>query len=548
MACKNSEIETLLMGHHQDDNVETTLWRLCSGARGAGLSGIPPVARIPECHGLYGVSESGSCSILRRSDRDRDLRPPQIRIDQKTGEARVSFLSTEQQKGKKGKKGIITAASTEIIMSTGGILICRPLLSFPKSRLIDTCHHNQVPYVTDPTNFDATLTPRNAIRSLLSSKKLPRALQAPSVLSLIKKSQDLLRESTESSNRLLRECKIHDFNSEVGTMIVQIPSLYDREPGAISQDASSKEDRQIQAMTLRRITELLSPFEENHFPLQSFDGFTERVFPKMMATTTTQSSFRKRQPFTVGGVMFRAVTEFIPPDPDSSSKTGDNTWLLSRQPYMRHRLPTIRLEASVGGSSAAKPVYSPWILWDNRYWFRVRVVVRPVSENNKEGNEQNHLNGEIKNTDVDDDVTKESITIPIIIRPLQQADLRSIYRLLDQYHSHKHKHKHNSPSNNGSHPPPTQRQLKYLLSNYAPDTVRFSIPIITTMHHLKEGEGQRPLALPTMGIRIPSSPTPTTSPSPNCGVEQSTWTVHWEWMYKRVDTEVLRLMGWEVQG
>lgn len=69
-ACRDRQIEALLMGHHQDDTVETTLWRLCTGAKGAGLAGIPEVTRIPECHGIYGVSESGSSyTIPSRPDR-----------------------------------------------------------------------------------------------------------------------------------------------------------------------------------------------------------------------------------------------------------------------------------------------------------------------------------------------------------------------------------------------------------------------------------------------------------------------------------------------
>ncbi|KAL1967902.1 hypothetical protein VTN77DRAFT_2319 [Rasamsonia byssochlamydoides] len=551
-ACSRSGIETLLMGHHQDDSVETTLWRLCSGARGAGLSGIPQVARIPECHGLYGVSESGSCTVLKA--RQGSGHPPQVHVDQKTGEAHVSFLSPEQ----KGKR--VTAVSTDIKMSTGGILICRPLLSFPKSRLLDTCRHNHVPYVSDPTNFDPTLTPRNAIRSLLSSEKLPRVLQAPSILSLIKKSQDLLREATELSNRLLKECKVHDFNGRLGTMMIQFPS---QRAGSFSS-----KDRQIQAMTLRRITELLSPFEENHFPLQSFESFTERIFPDQNEATT--QSLQKRQSFTVGGVMFRPVAQFAvdPSQPESTSSSStntDNIWLLSRQPYMRHRLPEIRLEAPV--VSWNERAYSPWVLWDNRYWFRVRVVTR---------DEQHHLNGETNN---DNDCSNPNqTTIPIIIRPLQQGDLREIYRqldrdkpssrdkdtkptqnphsnpnsnIIDDASSHVHVHGNGNSNSNLS-----STQLQHILSRQAPGTIRFTVPLITTTTTIVKGEErpdsevneqEQPLALPTMDIRIPI-PIPGSIPIPGPSWQEPSWKVEWEWMYKSIDTQALRLMGWLDDG
>ena len=180
-ACRDNHIETLMMGHHQDDNVETTLWRLATGARGVGLAGIPQVARIPECHGLYGVSGSGGSVTLSRPEPE------------------------QEQKNQ---------------ISTGGISICRPLLSFPKTHILATCHEHHIPFVNDPTNFDPTLTPRNAIRSLLSSNRLPRALAPPSILSLIKTSRALIRDSVDLSNGVLGCCRLLEFNLSSGTMVV----------------------------------------------------------------------------------------------------------------------------------------------------------------------------------------------------------------------------------------------------------------------------------------------------------------------------------------
>ncbi|KAL3264478.1 hypothetical protein ABHI18_000693 [Aspergillus niger] len=178
-ACRAHSIETLLMGHHQDDNVETTLWRLCTGARGAGLAGIPAVTRIPECHGLFGVAESGSSmTLLKPGNSDYRIKTTNTNELKLTG----SSLNTDQHQ------------QTKYNIATGGISITRPLHAFPKRSLLATCKANKIPYVEDPTNFDPTLTPRNAIRSLLAEKKLPRALREESILSLMRKSNMLLRE------------------------------------------------------------------------------------------------------------------------------------------------------------------------------------------------------------------------------------------------------------------------------------------------------------------------------------------------------------------
>ena len=207
MACRAKGIETLLMGHHQDDSVETTIWRLATGARRAGLGGIQDVARIPECRGLFGVSESGSSIQLSSHSNDINRNSAQKNASRSNpSSSRIHHPST----------------STGVSIATGGILLFRPLLSFPKTRLLATCHENNIPYVTDPTNFDPTLTPRNAIRSLLASNSLPRALQPPRILSLIHSSRELIQTSTNLSNQLLSSrCRILNLNLRTGTMTVQ---------------------------------------------------------------------------------------------------------------------------------------------------------------------------------------------------------------------------------------------------------------------------------------------------------------------------------------
>ncbi|KAE9397387.1 adenine nucleotide alpha hydrolases-like protein [Gymnopus androsaceus JB14] len=47
--------------------------------------------------------------------------------------------------------------------------IVRPLLNFPKDRLLATCEENKLSYVTDETNFQPELTLRNALRHWLTN-------------------------------------------------------------------------------------------------------------------------------------------------------------------------------------------------------------------------------------------------------------------------------------------------------------------------------------------------------------------------------------------
>ncbi|KAE8358027.1 PP-loop family-domain-containing protein [Aspergillus caelatus] len=480
-ACRDRQIEALLMGHHQDDTVETTLWRLCTGAKGAGLAGIPEVTRIPECHGIYGVSESGSSYTVPSG--------PQ-------------------------------PSRNDTIVSTGGILICRPLLPFPKSSLLATCHENSIPYVSDPTNFDPTLTPRNAIRSLLAENKLPKALQGPSILSLINSSQSLLRNSTSLSNTLLTSCKINQLNLPAGTITLTFPSKpidptsflntvpnnANTKTKAKDNDKENQRIHQIKCLTLRRITDLLAPFPENHFPLRSFESFTDLVFP-----TQDQPEPKQRKPFTLGGVMFQPVKtkgdqDTISTEADPSTK-GDNTWLLSRQPFMRNRLPTLRVEVPASGLSAC---YTSWKLWDNRFWVRFSITPEQGS----------HGTG----VEVAQETSKEEV-ISLLVRPFQPSDLQAIRRVVYERGGRSEKKKRVDPALVG---------LLDQLGKEAPGQTRFSLPLVVIEKGSCGFEYDLPVGLPTLDLWFPGMWESLQIPG----------RLRWEWMYKMIDNKPMKLMGW----
>ncbi|KAL4890204.1 hypothetical protein BDV59DRAFT_209836 [Aspergillus ambiguus] len=501
-ACRDLQIEALLMGHHQDDNVETTLWRLCSGARGGGLAGIPPMTRIPECHGLYGVSESGSSTILQQ----KQMRSHSFHV---TPQNALHTLPTPS--------GDLTTTSTTtypVTMSTGGILICRPLLDFPKTRLLATCHDHHIPYVSDPTNFDPTLTPRNAIRSLISSDKLPRALHSRSILSLIHSSQSLLEHSSAISNQLLGTCTALDTNLPAGTIAIRFPSA--PQTAAATHPLPQHRVQQIQTLTLRRITDLLSPFPENHFPLRSFDPFTHLVFP------TDPTPPIPRHAFTLGGVLFQPLHwpqssagggSSSPADTAASAPHNSTTWLLSRQPYMRNRLPILQRELplSWGRNSSAfqEPEYTPWTLWDDRYWFRFAVTA-PNAETWGEA------------------ATTAPVPVSVAIRPFQPADLQAVRRVVRE----------NQLREGGASKKKDPALTAFLdrLARVAPGRVRFTLPLLELVETDGSGIERRvPLALPTLRMWLPGMH------AGRHGAAQ--WTVEWEWMYKMVDREALQLMG-----
>ncbi|KAJ5713297.1 uncharacterized protein N7483_010478 [Penicillium malachiteum] len=480
-ACRKNDIQALLLGHHRDDSIETTIWRLATGARRAGLGGIQSIARIPECHGIFGVSESGKS---------------------------LQFANSNNNNGK-GKTNNSLYSSKESF-ATGGVFVCRPLLSCSKTRLLATCHENNIPYVSDPTNFDPTLTPRNAVRSLISSNSLPLALQGPRILELIRSSRDLLQVSSSLSDQLLSSrCRILNMNLRTGTLTIQVsevPSWMD----PLAAHNSLERVRQIQALSLRRITELVSPFPQNHFSLRSFEPFVSRIFGS--TDQIPHENLNAPRSFTLGGVMF----SYVASDDNQTKSGGKSTWRLARQPFMKNRAPTTSFELPFPTekmTSSRKPSYTHWALWDDRYWIRFSLVLNNKQQKNRSTLPEGGSLGS---------------GLALQIRSLQQSDFQELNK--DKVTAIR------------------LANLRKLLSTEAPGPARFTIPVLTNAGLIgKPLEKGNLLALPTLDCPLHGPHLKDTN-TMEIVVGGTSWVLRWAWMFKMIDTDALRLMGRPVEA
>ncbi|QIW99003.1 hypothetical protein AMS68_004521 [Peltaster fructicola] len=153
-ACRDHNIETLLVAHHADDQAETVLIRLINNYLGMGLRGIQSVSTMDGETARYGIYQSGK---PRRVSSEHALA---LKMDH-SGSQPVEWLN-----------------ASSMLTEAGGISLIRPLLQFSKSDLIATCLDARISWVEDQTNKDVSLATRNTLRYMNENELLPQALRA----------------------------------------------------------------------------------------------------------------------------------------------------------------------------------------------------------------------------------------------------------------------------------------------------------------------------------------------------------------------------------
>ncbi|KAK3677932.1 hypothetical protein LTR78_002027 [Recurvomyces mirabilis] len=237
-ACREHDINTLLVAHHADDQAETVLMRLVSNYHGSGLQGIKAVKPLPECHGMYGIHASGT---------PRD-----------TNEADPTF--------------------DRILLEGGGVSIYRPLLAYSKADLVSHCHDAGVRWFGDETNDDKRFALRNTVRYMLHRDVLPMALRKSRLLEIATK----LRQEEEGNELCAQQGLVGmplELDMRCGRLLVR-----DFNISRFTALLTISKDIKIRAIALRRLLALVAPTDT----IQLQDVYTVLV----KIATQAQSSFQ----------------------------------------------------------------------------------------------------------------------------------------------------------------------------------------------------------------------------------------------------------------
>ncbi|OAL67863.1 hypothetical protein A7C99_0994 [Trichophyton rubrum] len=556
-ACVKDGVRALLLGHHQDDNVETALMRVSKGHRKLGLVGFDEIAPIPECHGLYG--------------------------------------------------------------------------------------EHKIPFVLDSTNEDRTFTIRNTVRQLLNSENLlPRALQRPSILSLVDKSREQTEKFRDLCESILKKVEILSLDTRFGTMVVKMPIISELPKQQINavQARTPLPDgvRDVYASALRSLCDLISPHPDRWSALSQFRNPAYRAFfgidPSGMNGTV----------FTVGGVLWQAINQKTASKSNSKLLLSDlpslqnlpgnlqlrdqdftplsakqnNVWLLSRQPMHSGKpQPTINFALAIPDYLATKTkhgvilqkkgqksrrqdigkfIYTEWTdwkLWDNRYWIRIRgrTSIQQYDRSQERPGKGDKLLGKQKSKFPKYSPNSE---IPIRLRPLSPTDLVRIRKILggamkrsldrdmakgkftmDEERESRAPSRHasqdstlvtylasqNPISATTTRPPDPVLNIapsvfQKFLALLAPGKIRFSAPILTDVApEIKDGESfesiqDQLLGMPSIPmsfrtkIRVRTPVRDTEGARGDCTFDVP-WSVEWEVRYKWIDPNTVQAVSWK---
>lgn len=573
-ACISLGTRALFLGHHNDDNVETALVRLSEGHSRSGLAGFDELGAIPENSGRHGIWKSGSRMSFRSMYRHG------------------SIIVEDSSRAAAAEKSLPYQLDLQPFIATGGVHLCRPFRTISKSRLLATCHDAGLPFVTDPTNLDPTLTDRNAVRHLLASGDLPQALQPDSLSDLVQSTREAKIEDFRRSDAFAQSCKILSFDLRSGCAVVQFPSSQQLDSIRVTTETGASRSTGsllgTQALTMRRFNDIVCA-------RQSTDGDTfasaaPAVFPRRDHHLSPGSPTPPPKTFTLGSVLWTPVkqssgreTKNLHPgdftqrsQPLVPENLEPNIWLLSRrlQPKTSVR-PVVDFQLKIPAFSSrdanVASKWTDWQLWDERYWISIQITREVENDGNAA-------------TDACEAEYFPATTVPITMRPLEEGDITTITEQLE----HGQTEIHVPPTTAITNPSTgwvNHTMFKRLLHAIAPGNIRFTLPVlcgteyISTLPTQTQTEAQasgggeiyglpsiyarttrricvhHPSPSQTFGSASPYPATSTEFKEQKNGVIQSQqqqhqgpvsyWNLNWRIEYKHVDPDLVRLTGYK---
>ncbi|EGV64996.1 tRNA(Ile)-lysidine synthetase [Yamadazyma tenuis] len=232
------------------------------------------------------------------------------------------------------------------------IEVVRPLLSFSKKEIIDTCVQNNIQWFEDKTNQDIFLTDRNLYRVALN-EYIPEVLKKNPDSDFKSISYEKIGETIQQSKALVSYVQARTKTLRE-SMLEKDQLRFDPKNGIVSLKMDKSAFLENGPLALGRfLFEILHPYSASQNYFWSFTKVLNKVVPRL--NRIVEEGTFSPQRFTILHLVFD-VRVF-----------DDNVVIrISRQPVSGPAWnKVIQNHKSSSGMS-------DWILYDNRYWLRFR--------------------------------------------------------------------------------------------------------------------------------------------------------------------------------
>ncbi|RCK67679.1 tRNA(Ile)-lysidine synthase [Candida viswanathii] len=311
--CSRESIPALFMGHHRDDQLETFIQRLQGNSSIFGLAGTRSISPLPVA---------------------RDLSPAES-----PAQGRLQLQ------------------------------IARPFWEFDKADILETCEASGIPYVTDPTNKDASLTRRNYLRYLIG-EVIPNmcatlhtdgstdgidltspysSIQRSELIKLHASCHEFATLFEDKAQRLSQYLHSHDLVKEyphLGSLELTLP-----------RPCFQETDCMVTSRFLYRILHLYSTLKHYHW---AYAKLERQLVPRIA------QFLEQHKPGTLKITMMNLVFEVT------------NNDQLDLIPMKIYRCPIVTKNAGAIEKQLSLGVeWSEWELFDSRFWIRARSRTSP---------------------------------------------------------------------------------------------------------------------------------------------------------------------------
>lgn len=242
------------------------------------------------------------------------------------------------------------------------ISILRPLLDYRKSEIISSCQSYGIRWFEDRTNSDVNLTRRNFLRHVIS-EVVPQRLQESTLSDVERQEMELISFGAleRTHKKIIDYCSFAQLGIESLKGKIQNNIFYDERNLSLSLTFDKYTIEEFSHIVISRfLYQLVYPLSASRYYYWSYAKLERQAVPRILDFYGKSKCSLHELKLTYLNIIFLVRTD-----------KNENLHIeMSRQPIMTDGLPSLTKEIHLSD----KGDWSTWLLFDNRYWLRFRLL------------------------------------------------------------------------------------------------------------------------------------------------------------------------------